>query len=1033
MPLYFDKQDHELLHLVNRTLERDRIRDKEQVMFSTELHPHGVKELAASRALRIAHAVINLLDLLEAGQATDRISALYALRDEVLYSATSEYRHNTARVLIQIMKDLVRAWGDPQRQLRLAHDFRAAASGKRRVVRAMLKRYYLLEMPESWDQLTFDNHVHDANTKGRKTPTHLIMDAWIKGIRSLTVIYYNYVEPLAVEELLQAAGIMDINVRIGIEFMSCFRGRYVEFIWEPVGLEEAKAMRQFLQEEQMQRLMEDGRAASAYRSQHVFSMLDRYNSAHRFEIGAMFSLSLPKITKQEFLSFVAAGQPSLLHLAELIYFKHMLPAMQDVLPALREQYAAAPPEEKQEIEALADKIRELYPERIMETWFTTEQNPMLPDPGIPPQDENVPPLLRLSPKELVDRLSATRALSRISLTLSGLGTEDVLELLYDCAGKVTHLELFNLKDYVAGTMSHIPDINELQVAINQGSAVALKRLIRGIKNNFVNSMAPDAEERRERFREILQNIAKLQRYYRRNPLKTRVGSDSTSRSFRLFGMGFAFIDTLPGTAQKSIRDPKDSMRQIIPLRAELASRLVFSAKRQQQPFWKPAWLMRFIRKIPGFQYAGYDKQHDWLVRSATTRFTREYGNIATMGGFQRSPEAVALRPKLEEREKTGTFYMNTHVANTLKVLAGLTLASSTFLHTQNWWLLAWFGGFIWLVITGLRNILQAVLGGGGIRRTPLLRWNDYVSWSRLCDSLLYTGISVPLLEWLLRLILLHKIFGLTSISHPVIFFTIISTANGLYISSHNIYRGLPKEAVVGNLFRSVLAIPVAIAYNSALLFLVTTMGIESGPALLVQGAAVVTKTASDTVAGVIEGFGDQANNMRLRFSDYNNKLKRLFSCFARLEVLLPEEDVAEMLHSPRGLANANGATEAAELAELEKAVIIHSLDLMYFWMRQPRARTMLASLLRRMSGEERAILMRSQLVLSREREVSQLFVDGIVWQNFAAPLAFYLNCRNEYLRDMDILLRQTPADRATRLPGNIYIEHETQKNSSRVV
>jgi len=42
-----------------------------------------------------------------------------------------------------------------------------------------------------------DHHIHDANTKGRKNPTHLMMDAWVKGIRYLTVVYYNYVEPAA--------------------------------------------------------------------------------------------------------------------------------------------------------------------------------------------------------------------------------------------------------------------------------------------------------------------------------------------------------------------------------------------------------------------------------------------------------------------------------------------------------------------------------------------------------------------------------------------------------------------------------------------------------------------------------------------------------------------------------------------------------------------------------------------------------------------------------------------------------------------
>jgi hypothetical protein len=59
----------------------------------------------------------------------------------------------------------------------------------------------LLEMPEAWNQISFDDHVHDANTKGRKSSTHLIMDAWIKGIRRLRVVHYNYIEPRFAAEL----------------------------------------------------------------------------------------------------------------------------------------------------------------------------------------------------------------------------------------------------------------------------------------------------------------------------------------------------------------------------------------------------------------------------------------------------------------------------------------------------------------------------------------------------------------------------------------------------------------------------------------------------------------------------------------------------------------------------------------------------------------------------------------------------------------------------------------------------------------
>ena len=242
----FDRHDHELLGIVNQALSRTHTRNYLKNLFDPYLHPNGIKEMAAPRELRIAYAVIHLLDALEVGAAEDRIMALRSVRDEVLHCARSTLRINTGRVLLQIMKELVRAHGDYRRQLELAHDFRAAFSGKPRLIRAQLEKYHLLEMPEEWNQLTFDDHVHDSNTKGRKSPTHLIMDAWIKGIRSLTVIYYYHVRPEAARELLEAAETMGISVRIGLEFGARFRGRFVQFIWAPRGFSGAHDFLDFL-------------------------------------------------------------------------------------------------------------------------------------------------------------------------------------------------------------------------------------------------------------------------------------------------------------------------------------------------------------------------------------------------------------------------------------------------------------------------------------------------------------------------------------------------------------------------------------------------------------------------------------------------------------------------------------------------------------------------------------------------------------------------------------------------------------------
>ena len=275
--------------------------------------------MAAPRELRMAYAIIHLLGSLEAGMAGDRIKALRSLRDEVLFSAESDLEKNTARLLLQTIKELVRAKDDPLRQLELAHDFRAASSGKPRIVRRGLAEHHLLEMPEEWNQLAFDDHVHDANTKGRKSPTHLIMDAWIKGIRKLTVIHNNFIRPEVASELLQAARIMGISVRIGLEYRTRHAGGYLKMIWIPRGFHELEEFLEFLTKPEVGTFLRRGREAAQFQKRYVLEALDAFNAVHRQGIGAICGVEIPPLDPEAFTAFVGAGQTSLMHLGRFAH------------------------------------------------------------------------------------------------------------------------------------------------------------------------------------------------------------------------------------------------------------------------------------------------------------------------------------------------------------------------------------------------------------------------------------------------------------------------------------------------------------------------------------------------------------------------------------------------------------------------------------------------------------------------------------------------------------------------------------------
>ena len=150
------------------------------------------------------------------------------------------------------------------------------------------------------------------------------------------------------------------------------------------------------------------------------------------------------------------------------------------------------------------------------------------------------------------------------------------------------------------------------------------------------------------------------------------------------------------------------------------------------------------------------------------------------------------------------------------------------------------------------------------------------------------------------------------------------------------------------------------------------------------------------VAGIIEGTADRFKNIQMRSREYRKKLAALFDIYAQLELLFPESRTLEILDRPvqdRKRAN-------AEARDMEKIIFVHALDLLYFYMYQPRARSALLQLLGTLTEEERHILITAQMTLLRKREISQMFIDGVLGQDFARALSFYLSCYPGYLKTL---------------------------------
>ena len=983
--IYFDQKDVEILQLVNRILDK-RKSGTDNGMLNPDLHPHGIKELVDTPVARMAYAVVNLLRNLETGsvQARDRLVGLKILYDEVLSSAHTSLRRNTARVLMQIMKGMVRAYGNEQLQLRLAHDFRAAAQGTPRIVRRLLRRYYLPEMSEDWNQLAFDDHVYDMNTKGRKSPTHLIMDAWIKGLRTLTVVYDNCVAIDAAQELLSAASIVDITVRVGLEFKTPFRGRFVNVLWIPRGFSSHQDFLDFLRSPKMALLAARGRDVVSWQRDLVLNMLSVWNDVLRPGYAASYDIAIPPLGTDDFLNFVGRGHASKPRLAECLN-KLVRPFVEERLAEFEERSE----DDLSDAERLLrTSLEGICSDTIQDEWLNEDIHPELPHITLPDDLDSLPQLLRLTPHQLMKELAAVNAGFRMVLCTTDLTVQDVLELLWDCHGIITHLEIFNMRGWIEGRMPNIHEIGELQEALNSGQGPRLKQMVRQMIREMHDS---GDDERAAKFGDILRNVPTLWEHYRHQPLKSRIGTGSASRT-RTFGMGLAVVQTLPTRSAKMLREIAVT-RVPIPVSAPVEEHWISSEPSHPDRFLS---FLRGFSWLPGCSRLGMVRRRQWVSPRDSLRVSTQ-GNIANLGGISSNNGDPAVDEEMRESlRKPGVRYLSSSAVNWLKVLAGFIPSLISFLYTQDWWFLAWFGTFIWFGITGVRNILQMVMAAKGISRSTLMHWRDHVSINRLCDSLMYTGISVFLLEVMVRVWLLEDGFGISVVDQPAIVFGVLNIVNGFYIFAHNIYRGFPRTAAIGNLFRSALAIPVSTAYNAGFFALFTVCGVENPAFYLVPSAAVISKLASDTVAAVIEGFADSHMNMHIRGLDYRAKLESVFDCYTRLELLFPQEDALIKLARPGGLGGRGGV----EALNLERRLIVNALDLMYIWYYQPRAQDSFRQLVRNMTGADRTVFALSQLVLMREREVSQLMVDGLVGRNFGRPLAFFLNKRKEYVKSV---------------------------------
>lgn len=198
-------------------------------------HALGVSRWFKNRRISIAEAYLMVIRDLESKHYKARLRALRVMLDASFHAKTLDMPLNTARVQLALIKEAVKNRANRRRQLELLQDFSTSSHGQQQVIRRLLDELNIIELPETGARLKNldagrDEHVHDAATSGRKNPTQLMIDAFIKGISELTIAYSSMASLDMMKEALDAGRVLGIRVSIALELSIQVHGHRFHFM-----------------------------------------------------------------------------------------------------------------------------------------------------------------------------------------------------------------------------------------------------------------------------------------------------------------------------------------------------------------------------------------------------------------------------------------------------------------------------------------------------------------------------------------------------------------------------------------------------------------------------------------------------------------------------------------------------------------------------------------------------------------------------------------------------------------------------------
>lgn len=963
--LFYTKEDYALLTMVEMISSNSmNLGTDVDISINSYFHPNGIKQLFLPREFRIANAIAKILSGLSHNSKDERIQALQSLQEESLYAVPlvcRDLRYNTARVLVKVMKELIKARGNIARQLHLAHSFQRAARGNLYIVRKLLQEYHLLEMPEAYNQLSFDHHVHDMYSNGYKSPSQVVLDAWIQGVKDISLVYYNYAIEDVINELFEAGQILDITTNFGIEYHIPIYDTFAEVVWVPLpNIQRLTTIKTFFAQQQIQEAMKEGRAISDSIATFTQSLIQRYNSVERFTLEHTYRIYTQPVDSTRYLQYVNKGQSSPQFLAEYIYKTikedarnaHQSVALEDILSFIHTLSLRA----------------SNSPFRIQEAFV--------------PEDfyQFMETLYNRSPE------------SNICLHISNLTAIDVMIILWAGKGTITHLELFNLKDWLYNKQPQAGVVSKIQYAINTKDIQEMKRLVRTMIQECAISDITHKKERLTALNTIFKEIPDILQSYTNKPLAVRLGSDSAGSINRDYTMGFVFEETIPSTI--SSESKRRAFREL-PIFAKLEHSYNYTQQFSSQSFWNSKY-GRMIRSIPLIRYIGQKKTQSWKVKDNLYEIVPESTGVIIGTG----------RISEEKTKKTRQYPhpindLNNTVLCYAKFIIAIIITFFTFHLSQQNIILKYGGGFAWLGITIIRLLLQTVYAVGfGYKWFQYTRNN--IILPRVADLLLGTSIGVFIIEYLMRYLILQQTFGIDVTTNPVLVYSIIAGTSTLVILVLGRIRGLPKEMVFASVSRIILALPVALIYTWIFMHILElfSMHIQNIDILTDASTTLIAKCASETVVGILLGIILRSTFIKARLWDYTKTIQALFTAIDTLEERYPDQEITFLLQQPSVFLS----IIKKENKEVLTSIYINLLDLFYFWYYLPLARKAFYSIVKKQNPSSRKILASLIALLEYPQNIDNLFNIKKEYKEYNTFIAFYKKEYPRFIQEMNKIL-----------------------------